>query len=264
MVGSIDTISRAQPRRRRGPHTRAGDGRHWQVVVLAGPGAGRSMGRTCGCVTGFCAPTCSQTGRGSHRRRRAKASTLRGPRRAVLDDEYRLLVAAVTRLGAMCISGGCALGGCRALRVLSFDLVARPSGGHTPRERRGAARCRGSALSLPGHIAGGARAASSDDTVDAQLRGDAPGLMAREGTTSAQPGCWLGAGGTLTPTSQGDPSLSGLACLWFLLLSALTGRRECGGQAWGTLVHALAEENPHGTPIRLRRSRRVSRSWATS
>ena len=182
----------------------------------------------------------------------------RAARRAVLDDEYRLFVAAVTR--SRCYVHAGAVRSEDAAPSVFFDLVARLAG--TPRENDVVPLDAVEApLSLPGHIADlRARAASSDDTVDAQLAATLLALMAREGITSAQPERWLGAGGTPTTNEEcrGDVKLSpsqferALACplRWFLTTIGADGPSNAAASL-GTLVHALAEENPHGTPEEL-------------
>ena len=116
-------------------------------------------------------------------------------------------------------------------------------------------------LSLSGHIADlRARAANSDEPADAQLAATLLALMAREGIASAQPHRWLGAGGT--PTSAQDyrgqivlsPSQfeRALACplRWFLTTIGADAPSNAAASL-GTLVHAVAEEHPHGTPEEL-------------
>ena len=142
----------------------------------------------------------------------------------MLDDEYRLFVAAVTR--SRCYVHAGAVRSEDAAPSVFFDLVARLAG--TPREN---AWCRSMLWKRPCPCLGTSRicargAASSDDTVDSQLAATLLALMAREGITSAQSERWLGAGGTPTTNEeyQGDVKLSpsqferALACplRWFL------------------------------------------------
>ncbi|MFC2620635.1 MAG: RecB family exonuclease, partial [Pauljensenia sp.] len=137
-----------------------------------------------------------------------------------------------------------------------FDLVARLAG--TPRVGDLVPVDPVDApLSLSGHIADlRARAAAPDDPADADLAATLLALLAREGIASAQPHRWLGAGGTPTSTRdyRGDIVLSpsqferALACplRWFLTTVGAEGAANAAASL-GTLVHAVAEENPHGS-----------------
>lgn len=92
--------------------------------------------------------------------------------------------------------------------------------------------------------------------MDAELAATLLALMAREGIASAQPERWLGAGGTPTTAEPygGDVTLSpsqferALACplRWFLTTIGADGPSNAAASL-GTLVHALAEDNPHGS-----------------
>jgi putative ATP-dependent DNA helicase len=177
----------------------------------------------------------------------------RAARRAVLDDEYRLFVAAITRSRRYVHAG--AVRSEDAAPSVFFDVVARLAG--TPREDDVVPLDQVDApLSLPGHIADLRARAASDDRVDAELAATLLALMAREGIASAQPERWLGAGGTPTTAEPygGDVTLSpsqferALACplRWFLTTIGADGPSTAAASL-GTLVHALAEENPHGS-----------------
>ena len=231
-------------------------GRRWQVVVLAGlqdgawpnlrlrdrilradlladVGAGRFAVGEDGCEE--------------------LIDSTRAARRAVLDDEYRLFVAAITRSRRYVHAG--AVRSEDAAPSVFFDVVARLAG--TPREDDVVPLDQVDApLSLPGHIADLRARAASDDRVDAELAATLLALMAREGIASAQPERWLGAGGTLTTAEPygGDVTLSpsqferALACplRWFLTTIGADGPSTAAASL-GTLVHALAEDNPHGS-----------------
>jgi hypothetical protein len=182
----------------------------------------------------------------------------RSARRAVLDDEYRLFVAALTR--ARCVVHAGAVRSEDAAPSVLFDLVARLAG--TPRENDIVPVDQVDApLSLSGHIADlRARAASPDNPADAQLAATLLALMAREDVLSAQPQRWLGAGGTPTTDEEyaGELTLSpsqferALACplRWFLTTVGADGPSNAAASL-GTLIHAVAEEHPHGTPEEL-------------
>ena len=182
----------------------------------------------------------------------------RSARRAVLDDEYRLFVAALTR--ARCVVHAGAVRSEDAAPSVFFDLVARLAG--TPRENDIVPVDQVDApLSLSGHIADlRARAASPDNPADAQLAATLLALMAREDVLSAQPQRWLGAGGTPTTDEEyaGELTLSpsqferALACplRWFLTTVGADGPSNAAASL-GTLIHAVAEEHPHGTPEEL-------------
>ena len=232
-------------------------GRRWQVVVLAGlqDGAWPNMRLRDRILR---ADLLADVGAGrtvvGEDGREELIDSTRAARRAVLDDEYRLFVAAVTRSSLFVHAG--AVRSEDAAPSAFFDLVARLAG--TPRENGVVPIDTVDApLSLPGHIADlRARAASPDDPVDAELAATLLALMAREGIASAQPERWLGAGGTPTTDEefQGEVRLSpsqferALACplYWFLSTIGADGPSNAAASL-GTLVHALAEENPHGS-----------------
>jgi len=182
----------------------------------------------------------------------------RQARRAVLDDEYRLFVAAVTRSRSIVHAG--AVRSEDAAPSVFFDLLARLAGTHRENDIVPVDPVE-APLSLSGYIADlRARAANTDDPADAQLAATLLALMAREGIASAQPHRWLGAGGT--PTSAQDyrgqivlsPSQfeRALACplRWFLTTIGADAPSNAAASL-GTLVHAVAEEHPHGTPEEL-------------
>ena len=236
-------------------------GRHWQVVVLAGlqDGAWPNMRLRDRILR---ADLLADAGAGrvavGEDGREELIDSTRAARRAVLDDEYRLFVAAVTR--SRCIVHAGAVRSEDAAPSVFFDLVARLAG--TPRENDIVPVDPVEApLSLSGHIADlRARAANPDEPADAQLAATLLALMAREGVLAAQPDRWLGAGGT--PTTQeeytGEITLSpsqferALSCplRWFLTTIGADGPSNAAASL-GTLVHAVAEEHPHGTPEEL-------------
>lgn len=236
-------------------------GRHWQVVVLAGlqDGAWPNMRLRDRILR---ADLLADAGAGrvavGEDGREELIDSTRAARRAVLDDEYRLFVAAVTR--SRCIVHAGAVRSEDAAPSVFFDLVARLAG--TPRENDIVPVDPVEApLSLSGHIADlRARAANPDEPADAQLAATLLALMAREGVLAAQPDRWLGAGGT--PTTQeeytGEITLSpsqferALSCplRWFLTTIGADGPSNAAASL-GTLVHAVAEDHPHGTPEEL-------------
>ena len=236
-------------------------GRHWQVVVLAGLQDGswpnlRLRDRI------LRADLLADVGSGriavGEDGREELIDSTRSARRAVLDDEYRLFVAAVTRSRSIVHAG--AVRSENAAPSVFFDLVARLAG--TRREDDIVPVDAVEApLSLSGHIADlRARAANSDEPADAQLAATLLALMAREGIASAQPHRWLGAGGTATSAQDycGQIVLSpsqferALACplRWFLTTIGADAPSNAAASL-GTLVHAVAEEHPHGTPEEL-------------
>ena len=235
-------------------------GRHWQVVVLAGlqDGAWPNMRLRDRILR---ADLLADAGAGrvavGEDGREELVDSTRAARRAVLDDEYRLFVAAVTR--SRCIVHAGAVRSEDAAPSVFFDLVARLAG--TPRENDIVPVDPVEApLSLSGHIADLRARANPDEPADAQLAATLLALMAREGVLAAQPDRWLGAGGT--PTTQeeytGEITLSpsqferALSCplRWFLTTIGADGPSNAAASL-GTLVHAVAEEHPHGTPEEL-------------
>ena len=236
-------------------------GRHWQVVVLAGlqDGAWPNLRLRDRILR---ADLLADAGAGrvavGEDGREELIDSTRAARRAVLDDEYRLFVAAVTRSRSIVHAG--AVRSEDAAPSVFFDLVARLAG--TPRENDIVPVDTVEApLSLSGHIADlRARAANPDESADAQLAATLLALMAREGIASAQPHRWLGAGGTPTSAQdyRGEIVLSpsqferALACplRWFLTTIGADAPSNAVASL-GTLVHAVAEEHPHGTPEEL-------------
>ena len=235
-------------------------GRRWQVVVLAGlqDGAWPNLRLRDRILR---ADLLADVGAGrfavGEDGREELIDSTRAARRAVLDDEYRLFVAAITRSRCYVYAG--AVRSEDAVPSVFFDVVARLAG--TPREDDVVPLDQVDApLSLPGHIADLRARAASDNRVDAELAATLLALMAREGIGSAQPDRWLGAGGTPTTAESygGDVTLSpsqferALACplRWFLTTIGADGPSNAAASL-GTLVHALAEDNPHGTPEEL-------------
>ena len=236
-------------------------GRHWQIVVLAGlqDGAWPNLRLRDRILR---ADLLADVGAGriavGEDGREELIDSTRSARRAVLDDEYRLFVAAVTRSRSIVHAG--AVRSENAAPSVFFDLVARLAG--TRREDDIVPVDAVEApLSLSGHIADlRARAANSDEPADAQLAATLLALMAREGIASAQPHRWLGAGGTATSAQDycGQIVLSpsqferALACplRWFLTTIGADAPSNAAASL-GTLVHAVAEEHPHGTPEEL-------------
>ena len=236
-------------------------GRHWQVVVLAGlqDGAWPNLRLRDRILR---ADLLADVGAGrvavGEDGREELIDSTRAARRAVLDDEYRLFVAAVTRSRSIVHAG--AVRSEDAAPSVFFDLVARLAG--TPRDNDIVPVDTVEApLSLSGHIADlRARAANPDEPADAQLAATLLALMAREGIASAQPHRWLGAGGTPTTDEEytGAITLSpsqferALACplRWFLTAIGADAPSNAAASL-GTLIHAVAEEYPHGTPEEL-------------
>lgn len=231
-------------------------GRHWEVVVLAGLQDGAwpnvrlrdrilradlladvGAGRTCVGEDG----------------REHLVDSARAARRAVVDDEYRLFVAAVTRARSIVHVG--AVRSEDAAPSVLFDLVARLAG--TPRVDDVVPVDRVDApLSLSGHIADlRARAGAPGDPADSELAATLLALLARESVASAHPHRWLGAGGTVTTARSyaGEIVLSpsqferALTCplRWFLTTIG-ADRPSNAAASLGTLIHAVAEEHPHG------------------
>ena len=232
-------------------------GRHWQVVVLAGlqDGAWPNMRLRDRILR---ADLLADVGAGrfavGEDGREELIDSTRAARRAVLDDEYRLFVAAVTRSRSIVHAG--AVRSEDSAPSVFFDLVARLAGTHRENDIVPVDPVE-APLSLSGHIADlRARAASPDDPVDAELAATLLALMAREHVLSAQPQRWLGAGGTPTTDAEytGELTLSpsqferALACplRWFLTTVGADGPSNAAASL-GTLIHAVAEEHPHGS-----------------
>ncbi|MDC4233794.1 PD-(D/E)XK nuclease family protein [Actinomyces sp. B33] len=174
-------------------------------------------------------------------------------RRAVLDDERRLLAAAVSRSTRVLIAG--------AVRAEDrapspfFDLIAAGA----PVDRVDGVMALDEVpapLDLDGQVADLRRIVASDrpgPEVDSAARLLA--LLMREGVPAADPATWLGSGGEQTTDAGIDGPIvlspssfeTALACplSWFLRrIGASPPAREA--QRLGTLVHSLAERLPHG------------------
>lgn len=183
----------------------------------------------------------------------------RAARKSVLDEEYRLLVAALSRATRFIHAG--AVRNEHQAPSAFFDLVATHAGtpragGVVPLDEVPAP------LSLSGHIAALRQdAAREDGSERAASAVRLLALLAREGVRAAHPERWMGAGGT--PTT--DAALTGEVVLspsqfesalqcplrWFLTTIGADGPGTAA-QSLGTLVHDIAEHHPNGTREQLR------------
>ena len=176
-------------------------------------------------------------------------------RKAVLDDELRLLASAVSRSTRHLHAG--AVRTENAAPSSFMDLIARHAqarieDGQVLTERVPPA------LDLVGQV-GHLRhvAAGVEDTAERELATTLLAVMAREGIVSADPSRWTGVGGlsSTAPISAGgtvrvSPSTVEAArqCVLKWFLTGVGGAPGAGrSQQLGTLIHAIAEKNPHGT-----------------
>ena len=189
----------------------------------------------------------------------ALIDSTRAARKSVLDEEYRLLVAALSRATRFIHAG--AVRNEHQAPSAFFDLVATHAGtprigGVVPLDEVPAP------LSLSGHIAALRQdAARADGSERAASAVRLLALLAREGVRAAHPERWMGAGGT--PTT--DAALTGEVVLspsqfesalqcplrWFLTTIGADGPGTAA-QSLGTLVHDIAEHHPNGTREQLR------------
>ena len=189
----------------------------------------------------------------------ALIDSTRAARKSVLDEEYRLLVAALSRATRFIHAG--AVRNEHQAPSAFFDLVATHAGtprtgGVVPLDEVPAP------LSLSGHIAALRQdAARADGSERAASAVRLLALLAREGVRAAHPDRWMGAGGT--PTT--DAALTGEVVLspsqfesalqcplrWFLTTIGADGPGTAA-QSLGTLVHDIAERHPNGTREQLR------------
>lgn len=189
----------------------------------------------------------------------ALIDSTRAARKSVLDEEYRLLVAALSRATRFIHAG--AVRNEHQAPSAFFDLVATHAGtprtgGVVPLDEVPAP------LSLSGHIAALRQdAAREDGSERAASAVRLLALLAREGVRAAHPERWMGAGGT--PTT--DAALTGEVVLspsqfesalqcplrWFLTTIGADGPGTAA-QSLGTLVHDIAEHHPNGTREQLR------------
>lgn len=173
-------------------------------------------------------------------------------RRAVLDDERRLLTAAVSRC-----SGTLRIG------AVSAEDDAPSAFFHLLAERSEAAAVGGpvlepapAPLNLAGQIADLRRAAASpEETAERDTAVALLALLAREGIRSADPDTWTGGGPVSSkgPIASGEVRLSpsrieaALACPLKWFFGSIGADAPAGAaQTLGTLVHAVAQEAPDG------------------
>ena len=189
----------------------------------------------------------------------ALIDSTRAARKSVLDEEYRLLVAALSRATRFIHAG--AVRNEHQAPSAFFDLVATHAGtprtgGVVPLDEVPAP------LSLSGHIAALRQdAARADGSERAASAVRLLALLAREGVRAAHPDRWMGAGGTPTTGAAltGEVVLSpsqfesALQCplRWFLTTIGADGPGTAA-QSLGTLVHDIAEHHPNGTREQLR------------
>lgn len=237
-------------------------GRHWEVVAVVGlqDGAWPNMRLRDRILR---ADLLADVGAGrtttDPEGNEALIDSTRAARKSVLDEEYRLLVAALSRATRF-IHAGAVRNEHQAPSVF-FDLVATHAGtprtgGVVPLDEVPAP------LSLSGHIAALRQdAARADGSERAASAVRLLALLAREGVRAAHPDRWMGAGGTPTTGAAltGEVVLSpsqfesALQCplRWFLTTIGADGPGTAA-QSLGTLVHDIAERHPNGTREQLR------------
>ena len=237
-------------------------GRHWEVVAVVGlqDGAWPNMRLRDRILR---ADLLADVGAGrtatDPEGNEALIDSTRAARKSVLDEEYRLLVAALSRATRFIHAG--AVRNEHQAPSAFFDLVATHAGtprtgGVVPLDEVPAP------LSLSGHIAALRQdAAREDGSERAASAVRLLALLAREGVRAAHPERWMGAGGT--PTT--DASLTGEVVLspsqfesalqcplrWFLTTIGADGPGTAA-QSLGTLVHDIAEHHSNGTREQLR------------
>lgn len=182
----------------------------------------------------------------------------RSARRAVLDDERRLLAAAVSRCTTHLHIGVVSSQDCAPSSF--FDLLVRHADSHVdgqPLEVQLAP----APLSMRGQVADLRRAATGvDEDTDAPTAARLLALLAREGVTAADPSTWTGAAGTSSEERihAGPVWISpsrfeaALQCplKWFFSSIGAEGG-DGTAQRIGTLVHEIAQSLPHGTMTEL-------------
>lgn len=237
-------------------------GRHWEVVAVVGlqDGAWPNMRLRDRILR---ADLLADVGAGrtttDPEGNEALIDSTRAARKSVLDEECRLLVAALSRATRFIHAG--AVRNEHQAPSAFFDLVATHAGtprtgGVVPLDEVPAP------LSLSGHIAALRQdAARADGSERAASAVRLLALLAREGVRAAHPDRWMGAGGT--PTT--DAALTGEVVLspsqfesalqcplrWFLTTIGADGPGTAA-QSLGTLVHDIAERHPNGTREQLR------------
>ena len=237
-------------------------GRHWEVVAVVGlqDGAWPNMRLRDRILR---ADLLADVGAGrtttDPEGNEALIDSTRAARKSVLDEEYRLLVAALSRATRFIHAG--AVRNEHQAPSAFFDLVATHAGtprtgGVVPLDEVPAP------LSLSGHIAALRQdAARADGLERAASAVRLLALLAREGVRAAHPDRWMGAGGTPTTGAAltGEVVLSpsqfesALQCplRWFLTTIGADGPGTAA-QSLGTLVHDIAERHPNGTREQLR------------
>lgn len=237
-------------------------GRHWEVVAVVGlqDGAWPNMRLRDRILR---ADLLADVGAGrtttDPEGNEALIDSTRAARKSVLDEECRLLVAALSRATRFIHAG--AVRNEHQAPSAFFDLVATHAGtprtgGVVPLDEVPAP------LSLSGHIAALRQdAARADGSERAASAVRLLALLAREGVRAAHPDRWMGAGGTPTTGAAltGEVVLSpsqfesALQCplRWFLTTIGADGPGTAA-QSLGTLVHDIAERHPNGTREQLR------------
>ncbi|QPK80847.1 ATP-dependent helicase [Schaalia sp. ZJ405] len=180
-------------------------------------------------------------------------------RRAVLDDERRLLVAAVSRSTRVLH-----VGSVRATEQAPstfFDTIAR----YTNVQRVDASVPLEEVpppLDLPGQIAALRRVAAADgESPEKETAIRLLALLAREGIAAAQPRRWMGSSGTLSSDQPIGARIvlspsqleSALECPLKWFLTSVNASPSAGdAQTLGSVIHAIAEKHPHGDEEEIR------------
>jgi RecB family exonuclease len=240
-------------------------GREWDVVVIAGleEGAWPRLTLRDSVLGAQRLADAVADGPVGAAERATGSADLRSARAAVLDDETRALLVAASRARAQLIVTAVDDGETRPSR---FMALIEQAGGVTrvaASSRRGIADLRAAVAALRSGAdlpaAGSARANDEGDAEEALVVSRATMLawLAREGVAGADPDAWHGVAAPSTDEAfwredeavRVSPSkvewVEKCALRW--ALESVGGTREStSAQEVGSLLHAIAEEHPHG------------------
>ena len=240
-------------------------GREWDVVVIAGleEGAWPRLTLRDSVLGAQRLAEAVADGPFGAAERATGSADLRSARAAVLDDEARALLVAASRARSRLVVTAVDDGETRPSRFMALIEQAAGVTRVAASSRRGIADLRSAVAALRSGTdlpaVGFAHASDDGDPVEAQVASRARMLawLAREGVAGANPDAWHG----VAPPSTDEPFwrddepvrvspskvewVEKCALRW--ALESVGGTREStSAQEVGSLLHAIAEEHPHG------------------
>jgi len=257
-------------------------GREWDVVVIAGleEGAWPRLTLRDSLLGAQRLADAVADGLAQAADRATGSADLRAARSAVLDDETRGLLVAVSRARTRLVVTAVDDGETRPSRFMALIEAAAGAARTEASSRRGVADLRSAVAALrAGEVLAGATGAAApvahpdEEAVPGDGHVTMLAYLAREGVAGADPSTWHGA---FTPSTDAgfwdddesvrvSPSkvewVETCALRW--ALESVGGTREStSAQEVGTLLHAIAEEYPHGGSDAILAS--FDRRWAAA